>query len=103
MCIHLAQNWAKRKGCEKTLLCYFEDGDKDRANFEKLARVSNRFVPLFLPKSEVAAFQAADFAGWKIRTSIQGALKPGHTHTDGLRLLDSVAALRTIPFQGAAA
>ncbi len=38
VCVHEAIQWARRRKCEKTLLCYFEDGDKDRGEFQRRAK-----------------------------------------------------------------
>ena len=34
MCVFILRQWAKRKHVEKQLLYYFEDGDKDKVNFD---------------------------------------------------------------------
>jgi hypothetical protein len=51
--------------------------------------------PLFLEKARAVPLQAADFG--KIRTSVQESLKSDHTLDKGIRLLESVAMLKTIP------
>src|ERR1039457_2466847 len=101
-CLHSVCLWAKRKNAEGQLRCYFEDGDKDKGNFEENAKTWGKIKPMFLPKERAAAFQACDFAGWKYRTSITNALANDHTREKGMRLLDSVAALRAIPSKGGA-
>ena len=53
--------------------------------------------PMFLPWEKAVAFQAADFAGWKIRKNVTSALAPDHTIQKGMRLLDSVKMLASIP------
>jgi len=97
ICAFTLRQWAKRKRAEKRLLYYFEDGDKDKGNFEAMRRAAYRVAPQFLGKTEAVAFQAADFAGWKIRTNVEQAIKSDHTFQQGIRLLQSVAMLRNIP------
>lgn len=53
--------------------------------------------PKFLDKAEAVAFQAADFAGWKIRASVEKSLKADHTLDKGIRLLQSIEVLKAIP------
>src|SRR5713101_5255072 len=97
VCTCTLRQWAQRKRAGKRLLYYFEDGDKDKGNFEQMHRAAYRVAPKFLDKSEAIAFQAADFAGWKIRSNIEQAIKSDHTLEQGIRLLQSVAMLRRIP------
>jgi hypothetical protein len=91
------RRWAERKDSRRNLLYFFEDGDKDKGNFEKLHKAAYKVNPQFLDKSEGIPFQAADFAGWKIRTSVQESLKKDHTLAKGVRLLESVQMLKEIP------
>jgi hypothetical protein len=97
-CLYSSRQWAKRKHSERATLYYFEDGDKDKGDFQRVAKQDGLPVPLFLPKDECVAFQVADYAAWKMRSSIAGALKPDHTIEKGLRLLESVKDLRQIPW-----
>lgn len=101
-CLYSATQWAKKKKSEKTMLYYFEDGDKDKGDFLRISKDDGLPEPLFLPKSLAVAFQAADYAGWKFRSSLTGALKPDHTIEKGRRLLESVKDLRRIPWLGSA-
>jgi len=96
-CVHTLRNWAKRKGAERSLLYYFEDGDKDKSDFERLHKIDYKVLPKFLDKTEAVAFQAADFAGWKIRSGVEGALKADHTLEKGIQLLRSTEMLKSIP------
>jgi hypothetical protein len=82
---------------DEKLLYFFEDGDKDKGNFEQMHKSAYKVNPRFLDKTEAVAFQAADFAGWKIRSSIQGAIKGDHTLEKGMQLLKSVEMLKKIP------
>ena len=99
--VHL---WARsKKVSEKHVLCFFEDGDKDKGDFQRMAKKGGKFItlrPEFLTKDRVIAFQAADFAAWKLRTAFQESLKIGHTHAKGQRLLESIAPLMGIPHDG---
>lgn len=97
MCVHTLRRWAKRKGASGKLLYYFEDGDKDKGDFEQFHKTDYTVAPEFLDKTEAVAFQAADFAGWKIRSSVQTALKNDHTLEKGYDLLRSVEMLKRIP------
>jgi hypothetical protein len=101
-CLLSAVQWARRKKSEKATLYYFEDGDKDKGDFQRVAKEDGLPEPLFLPKKLGIAFQAADFASWKLRSSITGALKPDHTPEKGVRLLESVRGLRRVPWAGTA-
>lgn len=97
MCAHTLRNWAKRKGAERNLLYYFEDGDKDKSDFERMHKTDYKVLPKFLDKTEAVAFQAADFAGWKIRSGVEAALKADHTLEKGIQLLRSAEMLKSIP------
>lgn len=96
-CLKAIEIWAKKKKVEKRLLYYFEDGDEDKGDFELMHKRIYGVRPKFLDKSEAAAFQPADFAGWKIRTSVQDSIEEDHTLEKGIRLLQSVEMLRRIP------
>jgi hypothetical protein len=97
LCVYTLRKWAKKKKAVNKLLYYFEDGDKDKGNFEQMHKAAYKINPKFLDKTEAIAFQAADFAGWKIRSSIEGAIKNNHTLEKSVRLLQSVEMLLTIP------
>jgi hypothetical protein len=96
-CVFCLRKWAKKKGAEEKLLYYFEDGDKGKGDFERMHKDAYKVAPKFLDKSEAVGFQAADFAGWKIRSNVQTALKSDHTLEKGIQLLRSVEMLRSIP------
>ena len=92
----------EEKKATKKLLCYFEDGDKDKGDLQARAEKTKILIPLFLPKEKAIAFQAADFAAWKFRDNLEKAARENHTLEKGKLLLASVKALRTIPWQGGA-
>jgi hypothetical protein len=102
MCLFNFDLWAKMSGVD-TLQCFFEDGDKDRGSLEKKARQiwakTPNLLPIFLSKERAVQFQAADFSGWKFRTSLTNALAADHTLEKGKRLLESVATLRRVSSQ----
>jgi hypothetical protein len=97
ICSFTLREWAARKGAERKLLYYFEDGDLGKGEFEMFHKAAYGAKPLFLEKARGVPLQAADFAGWKIRTSVQESIKSDHTLDKGIRLLESVAMLKTIP------
>lgn len=97
MCAFALRQWAKRKGVEKNLLYYFEDGDKGKGNFDDWHTRAYGTPPRFLGKKEAVGFQPADFAGWKVRTSIQESIKADHTLEKGQQLLRSISVLKNIP------
>ena len=99
-CLDMLYRWAQRKKAENKTLCYFEKGDLDWGNLDaKAAELNIPIKPEVLSKDRAVAFQAADFAGWKIRTAIQEAIKDDHTLQDGIKLLHSIEVLRKIPRQ----
>jgi len=94
--------WADRKKINpKHLRVFFEDGDKDKGDFQKWAKALDREWgygdPGFLPKECAVQFQAADYAAWKYRTAIQNARKPDLPLEDAARLLESLGSLTAIP------
>lgn len=97
LCSFNLRKWAKAKHAERKLLYFFEDGDKDKGDFEYHHKETYGEKPLFLPASKAVAFQAADFAGWKTRANVQQALKDDHDLEKGIRLMQSVAMLSKIP------
>jgi hypothetical protein len=86
----------------KHVLCFFEDGDKDKGSFQEIAKRTGWYHPWpkFLCKHEAIAFQAADFSAWKYRTAFQESLKANHTHEKAKRLFDSVSGIIGIPHGG---
>jgi hypothetical protein len=97
VCVYTLRRWAARKNGLRKTLYYFEDGDKDKGEFERAHKAAYKINPKFLDKTEAVAFQAADLTGWKIRSSIEGAIKSDHTPEKGARLLQSVEMLQAIP------
>lgn len=91
------RNWAARKNASRKLLYFFEDGDKDKGNFEAHHKSEYKIRPEFLDKTEAVAFQAADFVGWKIRTNLEHAILENHTLEKGHSLLRSIELLKSIP------
>lgn len=90
------REWAKDLGALDTLLYFFEDGDKDKGDFEKSHKATYGKNPRFLDKSEAIAFQAADFNAWKMRTILQECNKPTHTIEKGHDLLRSMSLLEGV-------
>jgi hypothetical protein len=90
------RNWANALGALDTLLYYFEDGDKDKGNFEQVHLAAFGTPPRFLEKSKALAFQAADFNAWKMRTALHESNKRTHTPQIGSNLLRSVAVLESV-------
>jgi hypothetical protein len=88
--------WANDLGVLDTLLYYFEDGDKDKGNFEAVHKTAFGIKPNFRQKSQALAFQAADFNAWKMRTALQESNKPTHTLEIGSNLLRSIAVLENV-------
>jgi hypothetical protein len=56
LCLYSVGLWAKGKNAEGQLRCYFEDGDKDKGNFEGRARAFGKFTPIFISKEKATAF-----------------------------------------------
>jgi Protein of unknown function (DUF3800) len=96
-CSAQLRKWAKTKKAERKLLYYFEDGDKDKGNFEHFHEREFGELPLFLPKNKSVAFQPADFAAWKVRTNIQEALKDSYGLNEAAKVVRSIAMLAGIP------
>ena len=103
-CLTGVHIWSQsKKISDKHVLCFFEDGDKDKGDFQRLAKEGEKYQPLrpeFLTKDRAVAFQAADFSAWKLRTAFQESLKADHNYAKGQRLLDSVAPVMRIPHDG---
>jgi hypothetical protein len=93
---HSLRLWARDLGVLDTLLYYFEDGDKDKGNFEQIHRAAFGCAPRFLDKSQALAFQAADFNAWKTRTALHESNKTTHTPEIGSNLLRSIAVLENV-------
>ena len=98
-CLNMVRKWAARKRITAPVLCYFEDGAKDKGNFEEWAKRMGE-KPLFLPKAMGIPFQAADLAAWKYRAAIHKTLEPDHTPEKGIELFKSVVELHAIPHAG---
>jgi len=90
------RQWAADLGALDTLLYFFEDGDKDKGDFEKRHKSAYGKNPKFLDKTEAIAFQAADFNAWKMRTVLHEANKPTHTLEVGNNLLRSMSVLENV-------
>jgi hypothetical protein len=94
--------WADRKKLNPNhLLAFFENGDKDRGNFQSWAKALGiewgYSEPGFLPKERAVQFQAADYAAWKYRVTLQDARKPDLPIEKAARLLESLSGLTSIP------
>jgi hypothetical protein len=94
------REWASDLGALDTLLYFFEDGDKDKGNFEEMHRAIYRKNPKFLDKTEAIAFQAADLNAWKMRTALHECNKPTHTLEIGNNLLRSISLLNGVQKEG---
>ncbi len=92
--------WAKNKRAEKTMLYNFGNDDQHKREFERRHKSVYGITPKFLDKIEARAFQAADFAGWKVRDSAVKAIKDDHTLQKGIMLLRSVEMPKAIPQAG---
>ena len=94
--------WADRKKLNsKHILAFFENGDKDKGDFQKWAKALSLewgySEPGFLPKENAVQFQAADYAAWKYRIALQNARKPDLSIENAARLLESLGTLTSIP------
>lgn len=87
------RTWANELGALNTLLYFFENGDKDKGDFETRHKGIYGNTPVFLDKSRTHAFEAADFAAWKMRTALHEANKSDHTPAVGQDLLRSMTIL----------
>ncbi|MGD0293119.1 MAG: hypothetical protein ABSB30_04635 [Terracidiphilus sp.] len=96
-CSHMLRGWAKGVGCLDNLIYYFEDGDLDKGDFEAHHKRAYGVNPKFLDKTGAVAFQASDFAAWKIRTALEASAADDHTRDKGWNLLRSLAILNVIP------
>lgn len=99
MTVYSLWQWAKRKGAEKQLHYYFEDGDKGKGDFERSHSRIWGDPPLFLTKEQATPLQAADFAAWKLKAAVQGAIKADHTIEKGRNLLRSIDVLNEVAYQ----
>lgn len=102
LCLKTVSNWKLRKGIRSPILCIFEDGDQDKGDFEQRSKAHEGLNVIFLrdPNKRIVGFQAADFAGWKVRNAIANAIKEDHTVEKGAALLRSLRILRSIPSDG---
>jgi hypothetical protein len=90
------RQWAQELGALATLLYFFEDGDKDKGDFEKRHKQLYGRNPSFLKKDQTPAFQAVDLNAWKMRTALHECNKPTHTTEIGNDLLRSVSILEGV-------
>jgi hypothetical protein len=90
------RGWANDLGCLDTLLYFFEDGDKDKGDFESHHKSTYGKNPRFLDKQEAIAFQAADFNAWKMRIALHECNKSTHTPEVGNDLLRSISVLENV-------
>jgi len=90
------RQWAQELGALDTLLYFFEDGDKDKGNFEQRHKDLYGKSPKFRVKSQTPQFQAVDFNAWKMRTALHECNKPTHTPEIGNDLLRSVSILEGV-------
>lgn len=88
-CINKVQRWSHRYSKDLSQVkCVFEDGDGGRGELLKLAKKYNGLTPIFLPKKEAVAFQAADLLAYEyLQANKKMCEFPPQTFTDGdLRL-----------------
>ena len=94
------REWAGELGVLDTLLYYYEDGDKDKGDWERIHRTLYGRNPRFLDKKDTVAFEAADFNAWKMRTALHESNKPTHTPEIGKNLFRSLAVLENVSKEG---
>lgn len=97
LCVRMLRKWAQRKGVEDHLLYFFEDGDKDKGNFERLHKLAYKQKPKFLSKTEAVGCQPADFAAWKTRSAIQASIGDDRTPENGIGVFRSLELLNRVP------
>src|SRR5207247_8359732 len=59
-CLYANWRWARKKKAVNKLLCYFEDGDKDKGDFEARAKGTNVLSLLLLSNEMVVVLMIAD-------------------------------------------
>jgi hypothetical protein len=75
MCVKYTNDWlSKKKGLTNV---FFEKGDDDQNELEKLCLKFYGFKPLFIPKELMVQFQPGDLIGWKNRTAATNAIVEG--------------------------
>lgn len=92
--------WAFDLEVLDTLLYFYEDGDKDKGNFEEKHKEAFGKPVRFLLKEDAKAFEAADFNAWKTRTALHESGKPDHTLEKGYNLLRSISILNNVRKEG---
>jgi hypothetical protein len=97
---HSLRIWAHDLEALDTLLYFYEDGDKDKGNFEEKHKEAFGKPARFLLKEEAKAFEAADFNAWKTRTALHESGKPDHTIEKGYNLLRSISILNNVRREG---
>jgi hypothetical protein len=64
--VHKVGEWAKRCDVDEKHIKYiFEDGDCDKGDFMHRMRCDKKSAPIFLPKDEACAFEAADLLAFE--------------------------------------
>ncbi len=102
ICLHHLELWAGKRDAINNVLCFFEDGDKDKGDFQARAYFYSTICPEFLSKKNCSAFQAADLAGWKARIATQNAVRNPSDPNGGKNRLRSVQQMRGVPSRGSA-
>lgn len=98
MCLYEALQWARRKKCEKSLICFFEDGDKGRGELKKRAAWMFPVERLqFLQKDKIRAFEAADFMAWKAKKNVEKWMSDSYHPSQRHDLHKSMGSLEKIP------
>lgn len=97
-CIGTVLKWAKKNEIPEVKF-FFESGAKHRDQFERIMKIDDGIVPLFLPKAAIVQFQAADLLAWKSRKVLAEVVNyegpPNRDVYDSINR--SLAGIRCIP------
>jgi hypothetical protein len=99
-CVAQLLKWAKNKGIrQQEVKFFFEDGATHRGQLEKILQANDGIGPLFVSKSLMVQFQAADLLAWKSRKVLAQVVQydgPGDAEAyDSIQR--SLAEIKTIP------
>jgi hypothetical protein len=75
-CMNKLNNWARKNRIQNLEIC-FEDGDEGKGTLEKFIKTVFLVTPLFKPKCDSTAFQAADLVAWECARFVKSA-QAGH-------------------------
>ena len=91
------QRWATAKGFDLNQILYaFEDGDADQSNFVQCAIHDFGVNPVFMPKTQTVAFQAADLLAYE-HLKANGKIVPNSGVYGMEDLRQPLQALASIP------